>query len=208
MDFYSLCSYYVSYYYAFVCMKTTLCNLCCNVFFSSLIVHLKLSSVSIHSVKIFHITLLDPLSSHDSAVRMVSHWNWGRWFSLVIYQGFAGEAAHLWAPQIQHTLREISYSLVPPLVVLFRSCHHLGLNPKLCQVPCPLLSPGSWGQTHYPGLEISFPSKNLKFVSSSASFSPSGTHRLLSNPLRLLHLLHRWTIDSLVFQSCLVRVFL
>lgn len=88
-------------------MKTTLCNFCCNVFFSSLIVHLKLSSVSMHSVKIFHITLLDPLSSHDSAVRMVSHWNWGRWFSLVIYQGFAGEAAHLWAPQVQHTLREM-----------------------------------------------------------------------------------------------------
>lgn len=35
----------------------TLSNLCCNILFSSIIFHFDLSSVGIHSIKVFYITI-------------------------------------------------------------------------------------------------------------------------------------------------------
>lgn len=65
----------------------TLCNLCCNILFNSIIFHLKLVSVSIHSVKIFYIIPLDPRFHPMIQLLESHHIRPGGDFSLVIYQG-------------------------------------------------------------------------------------------------------------------------
>lgn len=66
----------------------TLCNLCYNILFNSIIFQIKLSSVSIHSVKIFYIILLDPHFHLIIQLWESYHIKIGDEFSLVIYQGF------------------------------------------------------------------------------------------------------------------------